>query len=285
MKPFRYYLTAFLSFYRTHKNEIDNFLQIYYIYFKYHHLHTDEEYIFRQFDKVIIAARVYNTLWDIGNMPIKCLSVHNTATIQNIHSFSLLHCTNTVYTQWTIKNILFILLLLKPGGCECIVREPFKIPEMFYSYTVKTTSASFIFYLTFIPFGGFKDINCNHSFLRSKIKQKMKTQHEILKWSNFFFLSRCSLSLSLLLSLLFSVFCHLQNKPYAVTYCMFGEKGQWHFVNSRGSHTSAGRSLHTACHSERLVESMDIQANAAVFSDYSNIYTRGSSYLHWHLTE
>lgn len=63
-------------------------------------------------DSLIIAARVYNTLWDIGNMPIKCLSVH-TATIQNIHSFSLLHCTNTVYTQWTIKNILFMLLLLQ----------------------------------------------------------------------------------------------------------------------------------------------------------------------------
>lgn len=95
-------------------------------------------------------------------MPIKCLSVH-TATIQNIHSFSLLDCTNTVYTQWTIKNRLFILFLLKPGGCECIVREPFKIPEMFYSYTVKATSATFIFYLTSIPFGGFKDIKCDHT--------------------------------------------------------------------------------------------------------------------------
>ena len=25
-----------------------------------------------------------------------------------------------------LKNILFILLLLRPGGCECILREPFK---------------------------------------------------------------------------------------------------------------------------------------------------------------
>lgn len=33
------------------------------------------------------------------------------------------------------------------------------------------------------------------------------------------------------------------NKPYTVMYCMFGEKGQWHFVNSRGSHTSARRGL------------------------------------------
>lgn len=105
-------------------------------------------------------------------MPIKCLSVH-TATIQNIHSFSLLHCTDTVYTQWSIKNILFILLLLRPGGCECILREPFKIPEMFYSYTVKATSASFIFYLTVIQFGGFKDIKCNHVFTRL---------NEIYKW-------------------------------------------------------------------------------------------------------
>lgn len=78
-------------------------------------------------------------------MPIKCLSIH-TATIQNIHSFSLLHCTDTVYTQWSIENILFILLLLKPAGCECILREPFKIPEMLYSYTANT-SASFIFIL------------------------------------------------------------------------------------------------------------------------------------------
>lgn len=96
-------------------------------------------------------------------MPIKCLSVH-TATIQNIHSFSLLHCTDTVYTQWSMKNILFILLLLRPGGCECILREPFKIPEMFYTDTVKATSASFIFYLTFIQLGGFKDIKCNRVF-------------------------------------------------------------------------------------------------------------------------
>lgn len=95
---FLFFLLPFSSFYSTHKNEIDNFLQINYIYFKYHHLHTDKEYIFRQFDK--IAARVYNTLCDIGSTPIKCLSVH-TATIQNIHSFSLLRCTNTEYTQWT----------------------------------------------------------------------------------------------------------------------------------------------------------------------------------------
>lgn len=61
-----------------------------------------------------------------------------------------------------MKNILFILLLLRPGGCEYILREPFKIPEMFYSYTVKATSASFIFYPTFIQFGGFKDIKYNH---------------------------------------------------------------------------------------------------------------------------
>lgn len=91
-------------------------------------------------------------MWDIGNMPIKCLSVH-TATIQNIHSFSLLHCTNTVYTQWSIiLNILFMLSLLRPGGCECILREPFKLPEISYTYTVKASSASFIFYLTFIQF-------------------------------------------------------------------------------------------------------------------------------------
>lgn len=82
-------------------------------------------------------------------MPIKCLSVH-TATIQNIHSFSLLHCTDTVYTQWSIKNILFILSLLRPGGCACILREPFKLPEIFYTYTVKATAACFIFYLTSI---------------------------------------------------------------------------------------------------------------------------------------
>lgn len=63
-------------------------------------------------DSLIIAARVYNTLWDIGNMPIKCLSVH-TATIQNIHSFSLLHCTNTVYTQWTIKKYTIYTITAK----------------------------------------------------------------------------------------------------------------------------------------------------------------------------
>lgn len=90
-------------------------------------------------------------MWDIGNMPIKCLSVH-TATIQNIHSFSLLHCTDTVYTQWSIRIILFIQSLLRPGGCECILREPFKLPEIFYTYTVKATSACFIFYLAFIQF-------------------------------------------------------------------------------------------------------------------------------------
>lgn len=103
-------------------------------------------------------------------MPIKCLSVH-TATIQKIHSFSLLHCTDTVYTQWSIENILFILLLLITGGCECILRKPFKIPEIFYSYTVKATSASLIFYFTFIQFGGFKDIKCNHVFINEIINR------------------------------------------------------------------------------------------------------------------
>lgn len=52
-------------------------------------------------------CRIQYTFWDIGNMPIKCLSVH-TATIQNIHSFSLLYCTDTVYTQWSIKYIYTI---------------------------------------------------------------------------------------------------------------------------------------------------------------------------------
>lgn len=47
-----------------------------------------------------------------------------------------------------LKNILFILLLLRPGGCECILREPFKKKkktEMFYTYTVKGYIRKFYF--------------------------------------------------------------------------------------------------------------------------------------------
>lgn len=70
-------------------------------------------------------------------MPIKCLSVH-TATIQRIPSFSLLHCTDTEYTQWSIENILFILLYCyKPAGCECILREPFKEPRCYIHTQLK----------------------------------------------------------------------------------------------------------------------------------------------------
>lgn len=76
----------------------------------------------------VLAARVHCTTWDIGNVPIKCLSVH-TATIQKIRSFSLLHCTDTVYTVVVYENILFMLRLLGPGGGECILRDPFNMPE------------------------------------------------------------------------------------------------------------------------------------------------------------
>lgn len=119
-------------------------------------------------------------------MPIKCLSVH-TATIQNIHSFSLLHCTDTVYTQWSIKNILFILSLLRPGGCVCILREPFKLPEIFYTYTVQATAACFIFYLTSIQL--LEDLTTEKAIADEGTQKSLKLAHFI------FPLSGCSLFL------------------------------------------------------------------------------------------
>lgn len=94
------YKTSILAFDST---QIVILIQIYFIY-AYMCVSPFSHRLIRHFQ---IAWCIQYTFWDIGEMPIKCLSVH-TATIQNIHSFSLLYCTDTEYTQWSIKYIYTI---------------------------------------------------------------------------------------------------------------------------------------------------------------------------------
>lgn len=73
------------------------------------------------------SLRVYNTFWDIGNMPIKCLSVHITATITEDSQFfspTLHSYTDTESTIYT-TNLLVV-----------IPREPFKIPRCYIHTTL-----------------------------------------------------------------------------------------------------------------------------------------------------
>lgn len=87
--------------------------------------------------KITDSLRVYNTFWDIGNMPIKCLSVHITATITEdswffsptLHSYT--DTESTIYAtilqtcwSWSPENplkypdVLSIQLLCLPYTLE-----------------------------------------------------------------------------------------------------------------------------------------------------------------------
>lgn len=79
--------------------------------------------------KITDSLRVYNTFWDIGNMPIKCLSVHiysnyNRGFIVFLSYIAQLYRYRKYYLYST-TNLLVV-----------IPREPFKISRCFIHTTL-----------------------------------------------------------------------------------------------------------------------------------------------------
>lgn len=61
--------------------------------------------------KITDSLRVYNTFWDIGNMPIKCLSVH----IYSNYNRGFIVFLSYIAQLIQIQKVLFILYY-KPAG-------------------------------------------------------------------------------------------------------------------------------------------------------------------------